>query len=165
MERRFEQLFTPHKVKMAAVGCPRNCAEATVKDIGLIGVEGGWQVVVGGAAGKSVRKADLLTTVETTEQALEASELFFQYYRENANYLERTYDFVERLGIEKVRKETVYAPESARAGLLDRLHKSKARARDAWLEGIEPKTPTQFIPLVPIDPVVSAFRRTSETSV
>ena len=67
MERRFEQLFTPHKVKMAAVGCPRNCAEATVKDIGLIGVEGGWQVVVGGAAGKSVRKADLLTTVETTE--------------------------------------------------------------------------------------------------
>ena len=121
MERRFEHLFTPHKVKMGAVGCPRNCAEATVKDIGLIGVEGGWQVVVGGAAGKSVRKADLLTTVETTEQALEASELFFQYYRENANYLERTYDFVERLGIEKVRKETVYAPDAVREALLDRL--------------------------------------------
>jgi len=151
MERRFEQLFTPHKVKMAAVGCPRNCAEATVKDIGLIGVEGGWQVVVGGAAGKSVRKADLLATVETTAQALEASELFFQYYRENANYLERTYDFVDRLGIEKVRKETVYAPEATRAGLLDRLQKSKARARDAWLEGIEPKTPAQFIPLVPME--------------
>ena len=147
MERRFEQLFTPHKVKMATVGCPRNCAEATVKDIGLIGVEGGWQVVVGGAAGKSVRKADLLTTVETTAQALEASELFFQYYRENANYLERTYDFVERLGIEKVRKETVYAPEAARTALLDRLHKSKARSSDAWLEGIEPRTPTQFIPI------------------
>ena len=60
MERRFENLFTPHKVKMATVGCPRNCAEATVKDIGLVGIEGGWQVVVGGAAGKSVRKADLL---------------------------------------------------------------------------------------------------------
>ena len=73
-------------------------------------------MVVGGAAGKSVRKADLLTTVETTEQALEASELFFQYYRENANYLERTYDFVERLGIEKVRKETVYAPDDVAAG-------------------------------------------------
>jgi nitrite reductase (NADH) large subunit len=144
MERRFEQLFTPHKVKMAAVGCPRNCAEATVKDIGLIGIEGGWQVVVGGAAGKSVRKADLLTTVETTEQALEASELFFQYYRENANYLERTYDFVERLGIEKVRKETVYAPEPVREGLLDRYRKSKARARDAWQEGQTPRHPTQF---------------------
>jgi nitrite reductase (NADH) large subunit len=144
MERRFEQLYTPHKVKMAAVGCPRNCAEATVKDIGLIGIEGGWQVVVGGAAGKSVRKADLLTTVETTEQALEASELFFQYYRENGNYLERTYDFVERLGIEKVRKETVYATEAVRDGLLDRYRKSKARAKDAWQEGQSPRHPTQF---------------------
>jgi nitrite reductase (NADH) large subunit len=147
MERRFEQLFTPHKVKMATVGCPRNCAEATVKDIGLIGQENGWQVVVGGAAGKSVRKADLLITVETTEQALEASELFFQYYRENANYLERTYDFVERLGIEKVRKETVYAPDAVRKALLDRLAKSKARATDAWLEGQTPKTATQFTPI------------------
>ena len=115
MERRFENLFTPHKVKMATVGCPRNCAEATVKDIGLVGQEGGWQVVVGGAAGKSVRKADLLITVETTEAALEAAEVFFQYYREHANYLERTYDFVERVGIDRIRKETVYAPDSVRA--------------------------------------------------
>ena len=155
MERRFEHLFTPHKVKMATVGCPRNCAEATVKDIGLIGVEGGWQVVVGGAAGKSVRKADLLITVETTGQALEASELFFQYYRENANYLERTYDFVERLGIERVRKETVYAPDTVKAALLDRLQKSKARSYDAWSEGQAPKTPAQFIPLQPIDQVLA----------
>jgi nitrite reductase (NADH) large subunit len=155
MEQRFEQLFTPHKVKMATVGCPRNCAEATVKDIGLIGVEGGWQVVVGGAAGKSVRKADLLVTVETTQQALEASELFFQYYREQANYLERTYDFVERLGIEKVRRETVYAPDPVKAGLFDRLRKSKARASDAWLEGRTPRTPAQFIPLQPLDTVLT----------
>jgi len=132
---------------MAVVGCPRNCAEATVKDIGLVGIEGGWQVVVGGAAGKSVRKADLLATVETTEQALEASMLFFQYYRENANYLERTYDFVERFGIEKVRKETVYAPDAVREGLLDRYRKSKARASDAWQEGQAPRHPTQFAPV------------------
>jgi nitrite reductase (NADH) large subunit len=153
MERRFENLFTPHKVKMATVGCPRNCAEATVKDIGLIGNEGGWQVMVGGAAGKSVRKADLLITVETTEQALEASEIFFQYYREQANYLERTYDFVERLGIEKVRKETVYAPEAVRLALRDRLHKSKARSSDAWLEGQSPRTASQFVPLRALDTV------------
>src|SRR3954454_5045283 len=87
LERRLEHLYTPHKLKMGAVGCPRNCAEATVKDIGMIGQEGSWQVVVGGAAGKSVRKADLLITVETTAQALEAGELFFQYYREHGNYL------------------------------------------------------------------------------
>jgi nitrite reductase (NADH) large subunit len=153
LERRFEQLYTPHKVKMATVGCPRNCAEATVKDIGLVGIEGGWQVVVGGAAGKSVRKADLLITVEDTEAALEAAELFFQYYRENANYLERTYDFVERLGIEKVRKETVYASDAVREGLRDRFRKSKARARDAWLEGQTPRHPTQFASIQPLERV------------
>ena len=151
MEHRFEQLFTPHKVKMATVGCPRNCAEATVKDIGLIGIDGGWQVVVGGAAGKSVRKADLLITVETTDAALDAAELFFQYYREQANYLERTYDFVERAGIDRVRKETVYAPDPIKKGLRDRFRKSKQRARDPWQEGRAPVNPTQFIPLRPIE--------------
>jgi nitrite reductase (NADH) large subunit len=136
---------------MGVVGCPRNCAEATVKDIGMVGQEGSWQVVVGGAAGKSVRKADLLITVETTEQALEACDLFFQYYRENANYLERTYDFVERLGIEKVRKDTVYAPEAEKQSLLDRLARSKALAKDAWLEGADPATPTQFVQIQPME--------------
>jgi nitrite reductase (NADH) large subunit len=147
LERRLENLFTPHKVKMGAVGCPRNCAEATVKDIGMVGQEGSWQVVVGGAAGKSVRKADLLITVETTAQALTACELFFQYYRENANYLERTYDFVERLGIEAIRKATVYAPETEKNGLLERLRRSKAIAKDAWLERDAPVHPTQFVPI------------------
>jgi len=150
LESRLENLYTPHKTKMGVVGCPRNCAEATVKDIGLVGQEGSWQVVVGGAAGKGVRKADLLITVETSEQALEGAELFFQYYRENANYLERTYDFVERLGIEKVRRETAYAPEEVREGLLDRLHKSKARSSDAWLERRSPRT-TQFVKIQPME--------------
>ncbi len=152
LETRLENLFTPHKVKMGVVGCPRNCAEATVKDIGMIGQEGNWQVVVGGAAGKGVRKADLLTTVETTEQALEASELFFQYYREHANYLERTYDFVERIGIEKIRKETIYASTETREALLDRLRKSKAKSYDAWLERHSPR-PTQFVQIQPMEAV------------
>ncbi|MGH9660264.1 MAG: nitrite reductase large subunit, partial [Bryobacteraceae bacterium] len=153
LERRLENLYTPHKVKMGAVGCPRNCAEATVKDIGLVGQEGSWQVVVGGAAGKSVRKADLLVTVKTTDEALEAAGLFFQYYRENGNYLERTYDFVVRLGIEKVRRETVYAPEAVRDGLLVRLGKAKALAKDAWLEREVPTHPTQFVRIQPMDTV------------
>ena len=151
LERRLENLFTPHKVKMGVVGCTRNCAEATVKDIGMIGQDGSWQVVVGGAAGKSVRKADLLITVETTEQALEACDLFFQYYRENANYLERTYDFCERLGIEKIRKETVYATETEKKKLIDRLASSKALAKDAWLEGEAPVNPTQFVQIQPME--------------
>jgi nitrite reductase (NADH) large subunit len=149
LEKRLENLYTPHKVKMGAVGCPRNCAEATVKDIGMVGQDGSWQVVVGGAAGKGVRKADLLVTVETTDEALEACELFFQYYRENANYLERTYDFVERLGIEKVRKETVYAPAEVRRGLIERLKKSKDKSYDAWLERHRPR-PTQFVEIRPL---------------
>ncbi len=153
LERRLEHLYTPHKLKMGAVGCPRNCAEATVKDIGLIGQDGTWQVVVGGAAGKKVRKADLLLTVESTEEALQAATLFFQYYRENANYLERTYDFVERVGIAKVRRDTVYAPLAIQQGLRGRLRKSKQLARDAWLEGDEPKHPTQFVQIEPLEKI------------
>ena len=155
MERTFENLFTPHKVKMATVGCPRNCAEATVKDIGLVGIEGGWQVFVGGAAGKSVRKADLLVTVESTDAAMEASILFFQYYREHARYLERTYDFVERIGMEKVRKDTIYATDTEKDALRDRFRRSKERSYDAWQEGRTPVNATQFIPLTPIDQVTA----------
>ena len=150
LERRLENLYTPHKVKMGAVGCPRNCAEATVKDIGLVGQEGSWQVVVGGAAGKHVRKADLLITVETTEEAFERPSCSFSTTARTRNYLERTYDFVERFGIEKIRKETVYAPELIQAGLLTRLRKSKALARDAWLERESPATPNQFVQIKPI---------------
>ena len=153
LERRFENLFTPHKLKMGVVGCPRNCAEATVKDIGLVGQEGSWQVVVGGAAGKKVRKADVLVTVESAEEALQATALFFQYYRENANYLERTYDFVERLGIEHVRRETIYAPLAQQQGLRERLRKSKGLSRDAWLEGDAPRHSSQFVQIEPMENV------------
>jgi nitrite reductase (NADH) large subunit len=155
LERRLENLYTPHKTKMAVVGCPRNCAEATVKDIGLVGQEGSWQVVVGGAAGKNVRKADLLITVTSTEEALRAAQVFFQYYREQANYLERTYDFVERIGIEKIRKETVYAAPAAQEALLDRLARSKAVSKDAWLERDQPVSPTQFVQIEPMENVTA----------
>jgi len=151
LEKRLENLYTPHKTKLAVTGCPRNCSEATVKDIGLVGQEGSWQVVVGGAAGKHVRKADLLVTVKTTDEAIDAAMIFFQYYREQANYLERTYDFVERVGMEKIRKETVYATAARRRELLKRLQKSKALSRDAWLERKTPVNPTQFVQIQSIE--------------
>jgi len=110
--------------------------------------------VVGGAAGKRVRKADLLITVETSEEALNAAMVFFQYYRENANYLERTYDFVERVGIEKVRKETVYGSATQKKALLARLQKSKTLSRDAWLESETPFHPTQFVQIEPLEAVI-----------
>jgi nitrite reductase (NADH) large subunit len=144
LEESLEGLYTPAKVKMGVVGCPRNCAEATVKDIGLVGIEGGWQVVIGGAAGKRVRAADILVTVETVEKAFEAAFLFFQYYRENGEYLERTYDFVERVGLEKIRQETILASEEKQKRLLDRLKKAKEKAVNPWNEHAKPVHPMQF---------------------
>ena len=145
LEELLEGLYTPAKLKMGVVGCPRNCAEATVKDIGLVGFEGGWQVVIGGAAGKRVRAADLLVTVKTTEEALRAAMIFFQYYRERGEYGERTYDFVERLGLETVRRETVLASPERQETLLDRLSKAKSKAIDPWsTESKHPVHPTQF---------------------
>lgn len=145
LETLLEGLYTPAKVKMGVVGCPRNCAEATVKDIGMVGIEGGWQVVIGGAAGKKVRAADILTTVRTTEEALEAALLFFQYYREHGEYTERTYDFVERLGLEKIRRETVLVSEETKKELLERFAKAKAKAVNPWAKEAEkPAHPLQF---------------------
>ncbi len=145
LEELLEGLYTPAKIKMGVVGCPRNCAEATVKDIGLVGIEGGWQVVIGGGAGKSVRAADILCTVKTTEDALEAALLFFQYYRENAEYLERTYDFVPRFGLEKIRRETILASSDEKKALLGRLAKAKQKAVDPWtVEAEKPVHPYQF---------------------
>ncbi len=132
LEETTERLYTPHKVKMGVTGCPRNCAEVTVKDIGILAIQGGWEVFVGGAAGMRVRKGDLLVRVEHANAALEACHLFLQYYRENAEYLERSYDFVERLGIERVRSETLDAPAEQRAALLERFRRSREVAAEPW---------------------------------
>lgn len=144
LETLLEGLYTPAKVKMGVVGCPRNCAEATVKDIGLVGMEGGWQVVIGGAAGKIVRSADILCAVKTTEEAFEAALLFFQYYRENGEYLERTYDFIPRVGLEKIRRETTLAPEEKKKALLERLSRARAKVVNPWDEHKKPAQPLQF---------------------
>jgi nitrite reductase (NADH) large subunit len=152
LEETTERLYTPHKVKMGVTGCPRNCAEVTVKDVGVMAIQGGWEVYVGGAAGMRVRKADLLARVEHPVEALEAAHLFLQYYRENAEYLERTYDFVERLGITRIKAETVDAPGEVRAALIERFQRSREIASEPWSsEGARPATPHQFGPLPAVD--------------
>jgi nitrite reductase (NADH) large subunit len=145
MEKAWEGLYTPAKVKSGVSGCPRNCAEATVKDIGVVAVEGGWQVRVGGAAGASVREADILATVETKAEAMRLTTVFLQYYRENADYLERTYDFVPRIGLEKLRE--IVTDEERQAELLERFRIAKAAVRDPWLERDELYHPRQFTDL------------------
>ena len=142
MERLWEGLHTPHKVKSGVSGCPRNCAEATVKDIGCVAVEGGWQVRAGGAAGGNVREADILATVQTRAEALRVATTFLQFYRENAEYKERTYDFVPRIGLEKVRE--IILGEQTGAALRERLRIAKAATADPWLERDDPYHPRQF---------------------
>ncbi len=145
LEKALWGLYTPHKVKMGVTGCPRNCAEVTVKDIGIMAIATGWEIYVGGAAGMSVRKGDLLSTVETAEEALLHTALFVQHYREEARYLERTYHYLKRVSIEAVRAATVDAPAEVQTRLLERLSRSRANVREPWsTEGCAPRTPLQF---------------------
>jgi nitrite reductase (NADH) large subunit len=156
IEKKFQGIEFPHKLKMATTGCPRNCSEATTKDIGLVAIEGGkWEIVVGGAAGSKVRKADLLITVDTHEDALKYVGRFMQYYRENAKYLERTYDFVERLGIEKVRAIVVDDVEGIAARLDAEIEKTVAAFVDPWQEAVTPIHPTQFTNVIGSVPAIS----------
>jgi nitrite reductase (NADH) large subunit len=143
MEKAWEGVHTPHKVKSGVSGCARNCAEATVKDVGLVAVgEGRWQVRVGGAAGGNVREADVLCTVDSRAEALRVATTFLQYYREHAEFKERTYDFVPRIGLEQIR-DVVLGEESG-AALRERFRLAKAAVSDPWLERRDPYHPRQF---------------------
>jgi nitrite reductase (NADH) large subunit len=129
IEHRFQGIESPHKMKLAAAGCPRNCSEAYVKDLGAVAIDGGlWEIYIGGAAGGSVRKGDLLVTVKTHEDVLKHMGRFMQYYREHGKYLERTYGFVERIGIETLRK--ILVDDSL--GICARLDAEIQRAVDAY---------------------------------
>jgi nitrite reductase (NADH) large subunit len=146
IEKRYQGIEFPHKVKLATAGCPRNCSEATTKDIGAVAIEGGrWEIYVGGAAGSKVRKGDLLVTVETHDEALLHMGRFMQYYRENAKYLERTYDFVERLGIEKLRAILVDDAEGICARLDAEINAAADAYSDPWREAAGPVHPSQFV--------------------
>ena len=151
IERRFRGLESPGKLKLATAGCPRNCSEALVKDVGVVAVEGGkWELYVGGAAGAHIRKGDLLCTVDSAELVLRLCGRFIQYYREHARYKERTYGFVERLGIAHIRS-VVVDDSAGLAERLDRaLEESIAAVRDVWLERDAPRTPNQFRSYLPV---------------
>lgn len=146
IEHRFQGLESPGKLKLATAGCPRNCSEALIKDVGAVAVEGGkWEIYVGGAAGAHVRKGDLLCVVESHDEALLYIGRFIQYYRENAKYLERTYGFLERVGIERVRAVVVEDSEGEAARLDAAMQTSVDAYIDPWLEAVAPKTPNQFV--------------------
>jgi nitrite reductase (NADH) large subunit len=151
IETRFAGLESPGKLKLATAGCPRNCSEAYIKDVGVVAIEGGlWEIYVGGAGGAHVRKGDLLCTVNSHEEVLLITGRFIQYYRENAKYLERTYGFVERVGIAKIRA-VVIEDEEGIAGRLDAaIQESVDSYVDPWLEAGAPATKNQFLTALPM---------------
>ena len=152
IESRFQGLESPAKLKLAVSGCPRNCAESLCKDVGVVAIDGGrWEIYVGGAAGAHIRKGDLLTTVDDREVVKTLTGRFMQYYRENAKWLERTYAFVPRIGIEELRQIVVEDSLGIAADLDARMQASIDNYTDPWQEGAAPATPGQFRTSLPLE--------------
>jgi nitrite reductase (NADH) large subunit len=126
--------WMPHKFKIAVSGCPRNCAEATIKDFGVICVDSGYELLVGGNGGIHLRGTDLLCKVATEEEALEYCAAFIQLYREEARYLDRTAPWIERVGMDYV-KSRIVEDDKGRLELAARfLHSQKLLQKDPWAE-------------------------------
>lgn len=126
--------WTPAKVKMAVSGCPRNCAEATIKDFGVIAVDSGWELHVGGNGGIKVRVCDLLTKVETAEEVMQYAGAFMQLYREEARYGERTAHWIERVGVEYIKQKLVEDAEGRQYWYDRFIVAQKVQQKDPWQE-------------------------------
>ena len=151
IERRFQGVESPGKIKMATAGCPRNCSEAMVKDVGAVAVEGGrWEIYVGGAAGAHIRKGDVLCSVGSHEEVLTIMGRFMQYYIESAKYLERTYGFLERVGIDHIRSVVIEDSEGIAARLDAAMQATVEAYVDPWLEAHMPATANQFVSTLPM---------------
>ncbi len=137
IEKKFEGLNTPHKVKMAVSACPRNCAESGIKDVGIVGVEGAWEMYVGGNGGTHLREADLLFKFKAGDELVEMIGAFLQYYRETAKYLERTSAWVERLGIDHIRE--LLSDELMVKEFNNRIDEALSVVQDPWKEAIHNK--------------------------
>ncbi len=126
--------WMPHKFKLAVSGCPRNCAEATIKDFGVVCVDSGYELHVGGNGGIKVRVTDLLAKVESEAEVLEYCGAFCQLYREDAHYLERTAPWIERVGLEKLKAAIVADPEKRKALHARFLESQQPAQIDPWKE-------------------------------
>jgi nitrite reductase (NADH) large subunit len=147
LERALWRMYAPHKVKLAVSGCPRNCAEAGIKDVGVIGVDSGWEIYVAGNGGIKTEVAQFLCKVKTAEDVLEYSGAFLQLYREEGWYLERTVHYVARVGLDHV-KQKILEDHAGRKALWERLQFALDGEPDPWFEfdkaGVDTR---QFIPV------------------
>ncbi|WP_010141563.1 nitrite reductase large subunit NirB [Oceanicola sp. S124] len=148
LEQKLWGSWTPHKVKLGVSGCPRNCAEATCKDVGIVCVDSGFQVGVAGAAGMDVKETERLVDVKTEEEAIEWTAAFVQLYREHAKYLDRPYKWVAKVGLDWVKERL--SDDAERAALNERFEISQSVYRkDPWADHAERRA-DQYQPLADI---------------
>lgn len=136
LEHDLFNMWSPHKVKLAVSGCPRNCAEAGIKDVGIIGVDSGWEMYIGGNGGIKTEVAEFFVKLKTAEEVREYNGAFLQLYREEAFYLERTVHYLQRVGMAHIRKAVVEDAENRKA-LNARLQFALSFEQDPWKQRIE----------------------------
>ena len=147
LERQLCRMYAPHKVKLAVSGCPRNCAESGIKDVGVIGVDSGWEIHVGGNGGIKTEVAQFFVKVKTHEEVLEYAGAFLQLYREEGWYLERTVHYLARVGLDHAR-EKVVNDEKSRKALYERLLFALEGEADPWHQPEKAEVDSrQFAPL------------------
>ena len=133
LERALWRMYAPHKVKLAVSGCPRNCAESGIKDVGVIGVDSGWEIYIAGNGGIKTEVAQFLVKVASHAEVLEYAGAFLQLYREEGHYLERTVHYVARVGLDHV-KARVVDDAAGRRALHERLQFALDGEPDPWHE-------------------------------
>jgi len=133
LERAMWRMYAPHKVKFAVSGCPRNCAESGIKDVGIIGVDSGWEMHIAGNGGIKTEVAHFFTKLKTAQEVLEYTGAFMQLYREEGWYLERTVHYVKRVGLDHVKRRILDDAEGRQA-LWERLQFSLDGEPDPWFE-------------------------------
>ncbi|MGN7160122.1 nitrite reductase large subunit NirB [Sphingomonas sp. SAFR-052] len=144
--------WMPHKFKIAVSGCPRNCAEATIKDFGVVCVDSGYELSVGGNGGIKVRATDFLCKVATEEEAMHYCAAFIQLYREEARYLERTAPWIERVGVDYVRSRIV-DDAAGRDALAERfLFSQQFMQDDPWAARVAGADREQHAPMATFTP-------------
>ena len=147
LERALWKMYAPHKVKLAVSGCPRNCAESGIKDVGVIGVDSGWELYIAGNGGIKTEVAQFLVKVSTDAEVLEFSGAFLQLYREEGWYLERTVHYLSRVGMDHIR-ERILNDAQGRRELWERLQFSLAEEPDPWHQPAKAVVDSrQFIPI------------------
>jgi nitrite reductase (NADH) large subunit len=139
--------WTPAKVKMAVSGCPRNCAEATCKDVGVICVDSGYEIHFAGAAGLDIKGTEVLGLVKTEDEALEVIVALVQLYREQARYLERIYKWAKRVGVDEIRRQTLEDVGRRRAYFERFVYSQKFAQVDPWSERVSGLHEHEFRPL------------------